>query len=301
MNTTSDLKSKDPEMYHFLEQLVRKEKAYLAGDKEAMASNWSQVYINMSDRVKQRNMQLAFAYLDTALNYDQKYLPAYLAQSQLKIEMKDFKAAENWLKKAEEINANYAPVYVSYAGLRAAQLAANEIDQKTAIREQASFLNKSFLLEDDYQELAEINRTLREMYKSNGMTTEAIKSADQYGKNGAIVSTYLRDQRNDAIAFSAVLRSSLGFTEPVETLKTLVEQKPQNFEYRTMYADALFENKQFSAAISTIKEAQRILAASGNSRADYNLRIAESYHALGIKDSTDLYLKPFLNGTKNLK
>ena len=301
MNTTSDLKSKDPEMYHFLEQLVRKEKAYLAGDKEAMASNWSQVYLNMSYRAKQRNMPLAFAYLDTALNYDQKYLPVYLAQSQFKIEMKDFKSAENWLKKAEEINANYAPVYVSYAGLRAAQLAANEIDQKTAVREQAGFLNKSFLLEDDYQELAEINTRLREMYKSNGMIAEAIASADEYGKSGADISTYLRDKRDDAIAFAAILRSSLGYAEPHGILKSLVVQKPQNFEYRNMYADALIENKQYGEAIQTLKEAQRILSASGNARSDYSLRIAESYHALGKKDSTDLYLKAILNGTKTLR
>ena len=291
MNTSSDLKNKDPDMYHFIDQLVKKETAYLNGDKQAMASNWSQVYLNLSNSVKQKNKNLGLAYLDTALSFDQKYLPVYIAQATINQEAKNFRAAEEWLKKAEMIKPSYAPIYVAYSELRAAQQAANSIDQKTAVQEQAKYLNKAFELEDDYQELADINRLLRALYKSNGMIAEAIESADKYVKNGAIISTYLRDQRNDAIAFSAILRSSLGDSGSVKNLKNLVEQKPQNYEFRTMYADALFESKQFDLAISTIKEAQRILTASGNSRTDFTLRIADLYHELGQKDSSDFYLK----------
>jgi predicted Zn-dependent protease len=302
MNTTSDLKNKDPEMYRFIDQLVKKERAYLAGDKQVMASNWSQVYLNLSNSVRQRNKELGFAFLDTALQFDQKYLPVYLAQATINLEAKKFGEAEEWIKKAERINSSYAPVYVAYSELRASQQASNDIDQKTAVQEQARFLNKAYVLEDDYQELADINRALREMYKSNGMIAEAIESADKYGKNGAIISTYLRDQRNDALAFSALLRSGLGDSESVKILKNLVEQKPQNYEFRNMYADALFENKQFGLAISTIKEAQRILAASGNSRADFTLRIAALYHELGQKDSTDFYVNTlYKNSLKNLR
>ena len=291
MNTSSDLKNKDPDMYHFIDQLVKKETAYLNGDKQAMASNWSQVYLNLSNSVKQKNKNLGLAYLDTALSFDQKYLPVYIAQATINQEEKNFRAAEEWLKKAEMIKPSYAPIYVAYSELRLAQQTAGDIDQKTAVQEQAKYLNKAFELEDDYQELADINRLLRALYKSNGMIAEAIESADKYVKNGAIISTYLRDQRNDAIAFSAILRSSLGDSGSVKNLKNLVEQKPQNYEFRTMYADALFESKQFDLAISTIKEAQRILTASGNSRTDFTLRIADLYHELGQKDSSDFYLK----------
>ena len=302
MNTSSDLKNKDPDMYHFIDQLVKKETAYLNGDKQAMASNWSQVYLNLSNSVKQKNKNLGLAYLDTALSFDQKYLPVYITQATINQEAKNFRAAEEWLKKAEMIKPSYAPIYVAYSELRLAQQTAGDIDQKTAVQEQAKYLNKAFELEDDYQELADINRLLRALYKSNGMIAEAIESADKYVKNGAIISTYLRDQRNDAIAFSAILRSSLGDSGSVKNLKNLVEQKPQNYEFRTMYADALFESKQFDLAISTIKEAQRILTASGNSRTDFTLRIADLYHELGQKDSSDFYLKA-LNKTslKNLR
>ncbi|WP_342328206.1 tetratricopeptide repeat protein [Pedobacter sp. FW305-3-2-15-E-R2A2] len=296
MNTTSDLKSKDPEMYRFLDGLVKKERAYLAGDQQAMASNWSEVYLNLSTKVKQRNPVLAAAYIDTALVYDQKYLPAYLDYAQLRIEQKDFKGAEEWVKKAEQIDPKYAPIYSAYAGLVAAKFAANETDQKTAVEEQAVYLKKSFQLEDDYQELARVNMQLREMYKRNGMIPEAIATAQEYGKSGATVSTYLRDRRDDALAYAAVLQSGLGYKEPVLVLKELVEQKPQNFEYRNMYADALAVNKQYDAAIQTLKEAQRILAASGNARADYNLRIAAFYAAQGNKTDAEEYLQPFLTG-----
>jgi len=302
MNTTSDLKKKDPEMYRFIDHLVKKERAYLAGDKKSMASNWSQIYLNLSNSVKQKNKELAFAYLDTAMQFDQKYLPVYLAEATLHLGAKNYKAAEEWINKAETINSGYAPVFVAYSEIRAAQQSANEIDQNTAVQEQAKYLNKAFNLEDDYQELADINRALREMYKSNSMIAEAIESSDKYVKSGAIISTYLRDQRNDAIAFSAVLRSGLGHTGSVNILKNLVEQKPQNYEFRNMYADALFENKQYDQAILTIKEAQRILAASGNSRADFNLRLADFYHTLGKKDSTDMYIKAlFKNSVGNLR
>ncbi|NQX38123.1 Tetratricopeptide repeat-containing protein [Pedobacter steynii] len=296
MNTTSDLKSKDPEMYRFLDGLVKKERAYLAGDKQAMASNWSEVYLNLSTKVKQRNPALAAAYIDTALVYDQKYLPAYLDYAQLRIEQKDFKDAEGWIKKAEQINPEYAPVYSAYADLIAAKFAANEIAQKTAVQEQAMYLKKSFRLEDDYQELARVNMQLREMYKRNGMISEAIATAQEYGKNGATVSTYLRDRRDDALAYAAVLQSGLGYKEPVMVLRELVEQKPQNFEYRNLYADALAVNKQYDVAIQTLKEAQRILAASGNARADYNLRISAFYAAQGNKPAAEEYLQPFLTG-----
>ncbi|WP_395803349.1 tetratricopeptide repeat protein [Daejeonella sp.] len=291
MNTSSDLMKKDPKMYQFLDQLIKKERAYLAGNKQAMATNWAQVYINLSNASKQKNKELASAHLDTALNYDSKYLPAFLAKAFLSMENNDFGSAENWIQKAEQINPKYAPIYVTYAELRANQVLAKKIDQQKSQNDQIFYLNKAFGLEDDYQELADINRNLREVYKSYGMIPEAIQSADNYAKNASVISTYLRDQRNDALAFSAALRSELGDKMAKNMLKELVEQKPQNYEFRNLYADALFKNKDYERAILTIKEAQRILTASGNSRADFNLRIAEFYQEMGKMDSTESYLK----------
>ncbi|WP_316789011.1 tetratricopeptide repeat protein [Pedobacter frigoris] len=299
MNTTLDLKTKDPDMYHFLDQLVKKEKAYLAGDQKAMASNWAEVYLNLSKRYG--SSPAARNYLDTALTYDDKYLPAYLAMSNFFINSKNLTEAEKWLMKARSVDSTYAPIYVSYAALIGAKYQSKEIDQQSSIRQQAGYLQKALKLEDDYQELARVNGLLRELYKRNAMLADAIKVADQYAKTGARVSTYLRDRIDDASAFSAVLKSEMGDQSAVAVLKNLVAQKPQNFEYRNMYADALAVNGQYPEAINTLKEAQRILSASGNARTDYNLRIAEFYNADGNKDSVNTYLTPFLTGKYQIR
>lgn len=299
MNTTTDLKFKDPEMYNFLDKLITKEKAYLAGDKKAMASNWAEVYVNLAGRAG--NSKIAAAYLDTALTYDEKYLPAFLSIANLKIYNKDFNGAEQWLAKAQRIDTGYAPVYVVYADLAAAKYAARQINQEEAIKQQSAYLRHSITLEDDYQELAKNNMLLREMYKRNAKLKEAIEAADLYVKTGATVSTYLRDRKEEAIAFSASLKATLGDTLQVSILKKLVDQKPQNFELRTMYADALAENKKYDEAIATIKEAQRILRASGNDRPDYNLRVAEFYNELRRSDSVKIYLEPFISGKLYVK
>ena len=184
MNTTADLKSKDPEMYQFLAQLVKKERAYLGGDKSAMASNWANVYLNLSDDAGAGNGELAAKYLDTALTFDGKYLPAILAYAKINTNKKDFEAAETWLKKAEDINPNYAPTYVAYADFIAAKQLNKLITDEAAIEQQVGLLIKSYKLEDDYQELARINTLLREMYKKNAMLPEAIAAADEYEKTG---------------------------------------------------------------------------------------------------------------------
>ncbi|MES2378264.1 MAG: hypothetical protein V4553_16860 [Bacteroidota bacterium] len=290
MNTTSDLKTKDPGVYAFLDKLVKKQRAYLAGDKSAMADNWAQVYLNLSGGRRGGPNAKAAAYLDTSLMYDSKYLPTYLAYARLKLAEKDFTAAKLWLYKAEAINPKYAPIYVAYADMVAALYDANEVSQKMAVEQQAAYLNQAYKLEDDYQELAAINTQLREMYRRNGQTVDAINTALDYVNKGAIVSTYLRDQRDDAQAYLASLSLELGYIEPSGVLKTLVEQKPQNFNYRTLYADALAANKQYDKAIATLQQAQRILKAGGNNNAGFDLQIAEFYNALGKKDSVAKYM-----------
>jgi thioredoxin-like negative regulator of GroEL len=302
MNTTNDLKTKDPEMYSFLDQLVKKERAYLAGNKKVMASNWAQVYLNMSNGLRQRSSNISAKYLDTALNYDQNYLPVYLAYAQLNIESNKMDIAEEWLKKAQAISSKYAPIYVGYANLYAAKFSKNLISQQDAVIAQEKYLKEAKQLEDDYQEGARINSLLRELYRKNGMIAKAIAVAEDYGKNGPSVSTYLRDRKDDAIAYAANLKASLGYNESaVDKLKYLIEQKPQNFEFRNMYADALIENNRFKEAIETMNEAQRILAASGNARLDYTLRIAEANALSGNTANAAALISELIKGSTRLR
>ncbi|MES2829332.1 MAG: tetratricopeptide repeat protein [Bacteroidota bacterium] len=289
MNTTSDLKAKDPDMYNFIDRLVKKERAYLAGDKKAMASNWAEVYLNLSGDYG--TTQKAISYLDTALTFDANYLPVYLRMAQIKQTSNDFQTAQQWLDKAKNINPNYAPIYAAYASLAAAKFTAKQIDQQTAVNQQADFLKQSLKLETDFQEIARVNQMLREMYRKNASYDDAIQASDNYAKNGATVSTYLRDRRDEALAFSASLRSAMGDKTQSVVLKKLIGQKPQNFEFRNQYADILAQENKFADAITTIKEAQRILSASGNARADYTLRLAEFYKELNQTDTAAKYVQ----------
>ncbi len=300
MNTTSDLKTKDPEMYKFLDELISNERAYLAGNKNVMASNWAQVYLNLSSRTKVQNKEKAYHLLDTALQYDSKYLPAILAYAQMNADDNNFEKASEWLGKAAGIDPDYAPLYVAYSRLEAAKFEKGLTDKKSTVKTQADYLKKAGELEKDYQELAGINQRLRELYKANGLIAEAMQTARDYQINGSAISTYLRDRIDDAIAFEAVLKTDAGFPDAERTLNKLVSQKPQNFEYRNFYADALSANEKFRQSIQTLEEAQAILTASGNARPDYTLRIAENHLALNNRDSANYYVEQFLSGKLKL-
>ncbi|MEO6681292.1 MAG: tetratricopeptide repeat protein [Ginsengibacter sp.] len=291
MNTTSDLQSKDPEMYHFLDELIANEKAYLAGNKEVMASNWAQVYLNLSNRAKSVNKNVAYSLLDTALQYDSKYLPVYLGYAQIKMDDGELDKAEEWLQKAMEVDAGYAPIYVAFSRLEAAKFEKDHSKYNTTLKNQIDYLKKAGELEDDFQEQANINIRLRELYKSHGMIGEALETTVDYIKNGSRISTYLRDRIDDATAFAAVLTTDMNIPGTMETLKELVLQKPQNYEYRNYYSDALAAGQNFRQALQTIKEAQTILSAANNARSDYSLRIAENYFAMNITDSANFYVK----------
>ncbi len=296
MNTTNDLKTKDPGMYAFLDKLIKKEMAYLNGDRAAMASNWAQVYLNLAVRSRNLKPENAAKLLDTALQYDPVYLPVYTAYAQLFSEEKKFDSAFAWLERAKKINAGYAPLYTAEARVVAAQLAEGRIDRKQAIARQESLYRKALQTETDFQELASANIQFWDMFRRYGLIGEAVEVADAYSKSGSVLSTYLRDRRDDAIAFAASNRAMFGYPAALDVLKKIVEQKPQQFEYRNLYADALASHNKYNEAIETLREAQRILAAAGNARPDYTLRMAEYFMAKGKKDSAIAYLQPFLNG-----
>lgn len=291
MNTTYDLKTKDPEMYQFLDQLVKKERAYLDGDKKAMASNWSQVYLNMSTRQRNNTPELSARYIDTALSYDPNYIPAMLAYAQLKSSQKQFADADAWLKKAEQLSPNYAPVYVAKANLAAARVTAGDLAQEQGFKDQQALLNKAKSLETDYSEQARINGLQRELYRNYAQYGAGITVAEEYIKNGAEVSTYLRDRKDDARSYAAWHRVAAGDRWAIDELRNLVLKKPQNFELRKLYATALLKQQQYATALETLQEAQRILAASKNQRADYDVIMAEALLGLKKPDSARALLK----------
>jgi tetratricopeptide (TPR) repeat protein len=273
VNTTADLKVKDPELYRFLDELVQRQRTYLLGDKSAMGSNWAQVYLNLA--LQETELPKAAALLDTALTYDGAYQPALIAYAGIKQQQKEYAAAKGWLQKAKEINVDYAPIYIAEADLLEAQKRARKLNPQEAMQNQIALYQKSQELEDDLLLRAYINQQFREFYESYALVPEAIATAEAYIQNAPAISTYLRDRRDEALAYTAWLKgSSTQAPEALQALAKLVALKPQNYALRRQYADVLAAQGNPAEAYKTLEEAQRILAASGAARPDYMLRMA---------------------------
>ncbi len=303
INTTADLKAKDPELYSFLDKLVKRQQAYLSGDKQAMASNWAEVYLNLSERaLAGKNYNQATALLDTALTWDENYQPALLAYARVKKEQNRFNEAEKWLSEAEKINPNYAPVYVARAELLEAMRRNNKLEATEALKQQAELYRKALELEDDLMTSAANTLAFAKLYASYGQVPEAIILAESYVKTAPTVSTYLRDRRDEALAYAHWLKGTTDKAPESEAeLARLVSLKPQNYELRQQYADVLAAQGNYKKAYATLEEVQRIVAASSTPRPAYTVRMAGYQLMLGLSDSATATAEPLLSGRVKLR
>ena len=69
---------------------------------------------------------------------------------------------------------------------------------------------------------------------------------------------------------------------------------------RGQFADALLATGRYREAVNTLNDVQRILAANGNARADYSLRVAEGYTYLNQPDSATAQLSRVLKEKNDL-
>ena len=283
MNTLADLRSKDPDMYAFLDELIGKEKAYLAGNTEAMASNWSQVYVNLAKIAAKNSLKEANLLLDTALQYDKEYLPAQLAYAQNMIAVRNYKAAQARLDAAKLIDKGYAPIYTVEAELSRAQAPKNRARQ-------AAFYQQAYALEDDFMIKAQNSNSLRNFYFEDGELGEALAVAKEYVRNGSEISTYLRDQKDNAKAFYAWQTALLGDQSQLKDLAYIVSQKPQNYAIRSWYVESLLANGAYEEALRNLHEVYRNLQASQVSRPDFELLLAEGYALKGDQQGLQTYL-----------
>jgi predicted Zn-dependent protease len=285
MNTASALIEKDPEMYHFLDSLIGNERRYLQGDRQALASNWAQVYINLSR--KQTGKPVAEALLDTALLHDPQYQPAWLAYARLQTAQGKFADALRSIQTSEQIDPSYAPTYQAYAEW----VKHTEADSSVALQKQVEWMKKALGLEHDYQSRAGMSLALRKLYADHAAIKEAVDEMEAYVKEGPEISTYLRDRKDEAQMYIASQKALLGDREALKTMEHLVKQKPQNYSFATDFADALAANGEYTQAIELIGKAQRIFLSNRNRRADFDLRIADYYRAAGQTDSALTYYR----------
>lgn len=323
INTRADLERKDPAGFAFVDSLVQRMEAYLAGDARAVRSNWAQIYTGLAERARGGGMgrmtqgaggarpapdlRAAAALLDSALVWDDAYLPALLGYAALHRAAGRFDEAERWLARAEGVDASYAPIYRARAELVRARAEAGRgsrtgeqgtAAEKAALAEEAALYRQALELETDLAERARLNQALRARYAESGMIAEAVEVAEEYVANAPTISTYLRDRRDDAEAFANALRSEAGYAEStIPFFERLVGQKPQNYELRRQYATALIHAGRLDEALATLEEAQRILRAGGGARADYMVLSAEIHLLRGDSAAAREALAPVLDGS----
>jgi len=294
VNTTRDLKQKDPLMYAFIDELVNKEQAFLEGDEQALAGNWAQAYLQLANQaMRRRQYEEAALLLDTALNWDAAYVPAMLQYARLEATRGHFEEAEGWLKQARKQDEFYAPTYMGYAALTAARMRAGQLPRTEGIRKQIAWYDKAWKMEKDLAVRADINREFRRFYLLQARLPDALQLAEAYLETAPTISTYLRDRRDETQAFIQLEKGKMGYPEAVDFFRELVSRKPQHYHHRLQYAQVLVANGQVEEAIRILAEAQRILTAAGNPSLPIAVALAEYACMQGIAEAPTAYLAPF--------
>lgn len=267
VNTRNDLLLKDRALFGFLDSLVDRQKRYLNGDKQAMASNWAAVYTSLAES----GLRMGFASdetfkrLDTALQWDSKYLPAYLALARAHKRKGEVGLANSTLLQAQEMNPNYAPIYVALAELA-------EGDEVEGL------YKKAYELETDFSEKADIQRSLRQYYLDRAKYKEALALTETYAEEVPTFSTYLRDRQRSAKAFAYAIRAELG--DPMEALAFFEEQtqkRPQDYRLRMQYVNALSKTGNHDLAVDVLLPAYELLRSAGSKNRDMAATLAYNY------------------------
>jgi tetratricopeptide (TPR) repeat protein len=282
MATHDLLRELDPPTYAFIDSLVTRQRAYLEGDRQALRSNWAQVYVNLSETARRdsrasADMRTTHAatLLDSALVHDPSYIPAMLSYAALERDRSRFADAEIWFVRADAIDPGNPPTYSARAELLGARSRASGRDAAT-VDERAALYRRALALETDLAGRAQLSQALRELYRGHGRLPEAIRTADEYVAAAPTISTYLRDRRDEAAAYSQELRSRAGYSEEtLDFFRALVMQKPQNYTLRAQFVDALAGAGRLTEADSVVGEAISLLQAGGSTSVGLVARAAE--------------------------
>jgi hypothetical protein len=290
MNTRADLLKKDPELFAFLDTLINENRAYLAGDRNAMRRNWAQVYVTLARQTRQASQRgearwpRAEALLDSAALYERIYGPALLERAAVYQAQRRWAEADAALSLAETNFPKHAPVYSARAALVRERALAEKSSGDLGAR--VALYKRALELETDLSERADLNRTLRELYFEHAMWPEALALADAYVSDAPAPSTYLRDRKDDAAAFAADVRAQLGDAAPsVAFFDQLLLRKPQHYGHRLQAARVRLMAGDAAGALRLLEAGGRLLSAGGQRRTDYEVTQAEALARLGQIDS----------------
>ncbi|HET6527531.1 MAG TPA: tetratricopeptide repeat protein, partial [Balneolaceae bacterium] len=153
-----------------------------------------------------------------------------------------------------------------------------EVPFDASLEQQVPLFEKALKLEEDLSVRARINRRYRNRSLDYGYVAKAVEIGERYVEDAPTISTYLRDRKDEAMAFVKSIYSKLGYAgEAIPFFENLVQQKPQHFGFRLMYADVLLQAGKPNEAMNILKEGHKILSAANDERPAYLLRIAKVY------------------------
>lgn len=266
VNTRSDLLAKDPDLYAFIDSMVQRQRAYLEGDQSALASNWAQAYLRLTDQALINNdLEAAERYANQAYQADSTYLPTYFAQVKLAALRSYWAEAERWFDRAEaqfpgssevaRAKGNYVITLYETGLINAQKASAGYVE----LMREAISAEADDLLVAEWQ--AELRRTMFRFAQWDVIVTET----ESYLATGDTTSTYLRDLQDDARADVAWIKGMLGYGEEAKTVfEELLNRKPQNLRYRVQYAEVLDDLGESSAVVEIVAAMRDLYIASGN-------------------------------------
>lgn len=307
VNMRKELIRKDPKMYDFIDQLVKKQEAYLEGDEQAMADTWAKTYLTLA---KNSHVSLANAFLDTALQWKPDYLEAHLQKAVLHARENQFDLAEKWIEKSISLRPDHPSIFTTQGDMVQTMEFKGEVSVQESLEKRIQLYKKAIGVEDDLRNKARLAERLGALYWSNNQYKEAIESVENYANETPGISTYLRDQKDNMAArghiYSYAWRQG---SEAIQFFEDLSRRKPQNFSFQLDYAYLLIDQGKHQEAIDLLKNVRKLLAASG-SRSRVGNRIplllawayvkegnrneAVNWYKQAARNKTSLIQRPFL-------
>ena len=265
VNTRDDLIQKDPALFAFIDSMVMRQQAYLEGDFSALAANWAQAFLRLTDQALVRDdLASARRYLQLAYESDSTYLPVFLTQGKLAEEEGYWDQAAESLAEAERTFPTSSIVQMAKArhmqvryqnGLATKREAVSEYVQAFRL---AQKLEEDQLLKAEWQ--SEFRTTMKRMTRWDLLLTET----QSYVVLTDTTSTYLRHLRDDGLGDIAWVKGMMGYGRESDSLFTaLINRRPQSSGLRAQHAEVLVNLGQLEEARETLTDIRKIYEAAG--------------------------------------
>jgi len=287
-NTRMDLLKKDPILYAWIDSRSQKQEAYLRGDSSALAKNWAEAYLYLASMERKKGQDsMTKVFLDSALSWAPDYVPAWVQKIDYTLDHEGFRAASLLLAQIAGRFPDRPDLKQMEAKMWEAQFERGKISREKAIREIGRAYEAALQLEDDYMLQADLNQRLRDFYRSFGLWEEGIQLAETYILDGPEESTYLRDAKNLNRLYLAEILGRMGYYRKSSRLfDRLIEERPQNYYFRTVYADVLLQLGLYGRVLELIGPSQQLLSSAGNPSTEFQQQLALAY--LGLGDTVEL-------------